>query len=268
MSTCTFFATGIGSLPILDIALPHVTDDFAADAAPPCVLTRHHALRCRKNRDTEPAVHARDLPLLYVHPQPRLAHALQARQHRLFLPGVVQVDAQSFRAPSSCISNSRMNPSFRSTVAIATSSLRPGCSRTRAWPSPRCGSASACPRLGPSCSRLPPPRSPALSAAPRRPSYGKAFRPAVLYQLDFITPGRLPLQRVPPETDPAQREVPDVRPRPSAELAAVLLPRRILRLPIRLDDHRCLRHGYPRSFENGMPINSSSRCPSSSVPAS
>src|SRR6185295_1493967 len=58
--TCssTPFAIGIGSLPMRDIALPHVTDDFAADAAPPCVLTGHHTLRRQEDRDPQPAVHA------------------------------------------------------------------------------------------------------------------------------------------------------------------------------------------------------------------
>src|SRR6185295_8837830 len=57
-SIWTFFVIGIGSLPIRDIALPHVTDDFAANAAPPCVLTGHHTLWRREDRDPQPAVHA------------------------------------------------------------------------------------------------------------------------------------------------------------------------------------------------------------------
>src|SRR5689334_13339154 len=59
-STVTFLATGMGSLPIRDIALPHVTDDFAANAASPCVLTGHDSLRRRQDRDPEAAVDARD----------------------------------------------------------------------------------------------------------------------------------------------------------------------------------------------------------------
>src|SRR5574338_1245521 len=54
---------------------------------------------------------------------------------------------------------------------------------------------------------------------------------------------QLPLQGELTEADPAQREVPDVRARPAAELAAVLRARRVLlRLAVGPDDHRCLRH--------------------------
>src|SRR5437764_1482877 len=93
MSSWTVFATGIGSLPIRDIVLPHVTDDFAADAAPPCVLPGHDALRGREDRDPQAAVHAGDLSLLHVDAQARLADALQSVQHRLFLAGVGEMHA-------------------------------------------------------------------------------------------------------------------------------------------------------------------------------
>src|SRR6266487_812282 len=58
----------------------------------------------------------------------------------------------------------------------------------------------------------------------------------------FLHSGQLSTKRHLPEADPAQREIADVRSRPSAYLAPVLRPHTVLRLAVRPDDLRRLSH--------------------------
>src|SRR2546428_7675506 len=94
MRTSTPFGTAIGILPTRDIASPHVAQYLAAQSVAASLFARHYALRRRKYRDTQAAIHSRDLPAPHVHTQARLAHALQPHNHRLTLLRVCHLEPQ------------------------------------------------------------------------------------------------------------------------------------------------------------------------------
>src|SRR2546426_5801650 len=83
MRTSTPCGTAIGILPTRDIASPHVAQYLAAQSLAASFFARHYALRRRKYRDSQSAVHSRHLPAPHVDTQPGLTYALKAHDHRL-----------------------------------------------------------------------------------------------------------------------------------------------------------------------------------------
>src|SRR5262245_56691671 len=79
------FGTGTGFLPISDIprSSEHRAENFAAHVLLASIVVGHHALRRRKNRDTEAVVHARQRLDGRVDAAPGLRHALDLPDHRL-----------------------------------------------------------------------------------------------------------------------------------------------------------------------------------------
>src|SRR5688500_8800582 len=124
------------------------------------------------------------------------------------------------RGPSCPISKSLMKPSSLSTLAIATLILEDGMRTVSCL-------AETPLRIRVSMSAM---GSDIVMFAPSLPA---GLRHA----------GDLSLQRELTEANAAHREHADVATRPAAQPAAVAFPRRELRRPVRLDDHRNLRHG-------------------------
>src|SRR5690606_18885672 len=113
-----------------------------------------------------------------------------------------------------------MKPSSRRTLAMATLSLDDGI-RTDSW-------RAATPlRMRVSMSAI---GSLMVMASPPLPTRLRHARD-------------LAFERQPAEADATQRKLTHVAARPSAQLAAVALSHRVLRRPVRLDDHRYFRHG-------------------------
>jgi hypothetical protein len=79
--------------------LPDVAEHFAPDALPPGILTGHHSLRGREDRDAEATEDARDLLLADVDAEAGFAHAFQTGEDWLLFPRVVQVHAQVLPVP-------------------------------------------------------------------------------------------------------------------------------------------------------------------------
>src|SRR5258708_30695999 len=86
----------MGALPIRDIRrlLPDVTDHFAAEPQLIRLAARHHALWCRDNGGAQATADARNPIAPRVHPQARLAHPLDLREHPALL-NVTHADAPS-----------------------------------------------------------------------------------------------------------------------------------------------------------------------------
>src|SRR5215472_16967521 len=95
--TLTPLGTGMGNLPILDMAtafLPHVCEHFAADAGVQRLPPAHHTLAGGQDRDAQAAQHPRDLSLAGVDAQAGTADALHARDYLLAVAARLQGDLQ------------------------------------------------------------------------------------------------------------------------------------------------------------------------------
>src|SRR5438270_5601917 len=220
MLISTPFDTGIGSFPIRDIALPHVAQDFAADASAPRVLSGHDPLRRRKNGDAQPAVYARDLALLDVHPQPRLADSLDAAQHRIFLPGVVQPHAHEL--PATVFRDFVAADEALVTQHIGDRKLHLRRGNVHVLMLRRHGVAYPRQHVRDWVRHVQGLRLLVLPCSPIAGAFGKDRDPRSALPARFLHSRQLSAQRHLTEADPAQREITDVRPRPPAQLAAVL----------------------------------------------
>src|SRR5262245_51229945 len=98
--TWTPLASGMGSLPIRDMALsallplPHVTEDLAADARPLAGRPGEDPLGGGEDRDAQASQDPGDLALATVDPAPGAAHALQAGDRLLSRVPVFQLQPQ------------------------------------------------------------------------------------------------------------------------------------------------------------------------------
>src|SRR5579863_2490201 len=118
IATVTPAGTVIGCLPILDILvvcscscaplrclppasdfplarsppLPHLRQNLAAYARRAGVVTGHHAVGGRDDRGAHPALHLRDPSRLHVGPLTRSRNALEARDRRAAVGGVLETD--------------------------------------------------------------------------------------------------------------------------------------------------------------------------------
>src|SRR5262245_6685402 len=97
-STSTVTPPGIetGFLPTRDMAypLPDVAHELAPEARFARLAVGHDALRCGQDRGAEAAHHLRDAVLGHVHAAPGGAHALESRDHRRLVLGVLEIDPQ------------------------------------------------------------------------------------------------------------------------------------------------------------------------------
>src|SRR3954469_25611741 len=95
MNTSTSVGTGMGCFPIRLIdASPHVGDDFAADALALGLVAGHDAARGRHDRGAHAAEDLGDLARVHVGAAAGRRHALEARDHRRAVLGVLQAHAQ------------------------------------------------------------------------------------------------------------------------------------------------------------------------------
>src|SRR5271167_1735530 len=95
IATVTPAGTGMGCLPILDIALcssPDLGEDLAADARRARVVAGHHAMRGRDDRCTHAAKHLRDVLGVHVGAPPRTRNAAQPGDRRAPVLGVLQAN--------------------------------------------------------------------------------------------------------------------------------------------------------------------------------
>src|SRR5690348_15509893 len=93
IATVTPAGTGIGCLPIRDIAflgLPDRRHHFAADALEAGVVPGHHAGGRRDDRGAHAALDPRDVVVVDVRALARARDALHAADHRLALVGVLE----------------------------------------------------------------------------------------------------------------------------------------------------------------------------------
>src|SRR5690348_10296017 len=93
IATVTPAGTGIGCLPIRDIAIQGLPDrryDFAAHALQPGVVAGHHAAGRRDDRRAHAALDPRDVRVVDVGALAGTRHALHARDHGLALVGVLE----------------------------------------------------------------------------------------------------------------------------------------------------------------------------------
>ena len=77
MTISTPLGTGMGALPILDMPLPHKTDDFAADTLPFCFQGGHDAPGGGKDSYTQPTEDLGQLVLAGIDATTRLADPLE-----------------------------------------------------------------------------------------------------------------------------------------------------------------------------------------------
>src|SRR5258706_738502 len=94
--TCTFTPPGteIGMRPTRDIALPHRTEQLAADALLARLAVHEDAFRRRQHVDAETAADGRDLAGSDVHAEARTRHPLDAGDDRTAALVVAQRDAE------------------------------------------------------------------------------------------------------------------------------------------------------------------------------
>src|SRR5438477_10827489 len=71
-------------------ALPDVGEQFSTQILPSRPIARHDAFGRRQNRNSYPAIHARDTVTLDVYAQARLADATEAQQARVTVRPVRQ----------------------------------------------------------------------------------------------------------------------------------------------------------------------------------
>src|SRR3954453_4841201 len=96
MNTSTPAGTGMGCFPIRLIAgSPHVGDDFAADGLALGLVAGHHAAGGRHDRRAHAAEDLGDLARVDIGAAAGRGHALQPRDHRRAVLGVLQAHAQS-----------------------------------------------------------------------------------------------------------------------------------------------------------------------------
>src|SRR5487761_122984 len=92
--TFTPAGSGIGFLPIRDMALPNLAQKFAAHAFFPGGLAGHDSARRGKNRDAHAADDGANGALANVTAAAGTRYALQIRQHAALVAGVAEKDAQ------------------------------------------------------------------------------------------------------------------------------------------------------------------------------
>src|SRR5579864_7462470 len=95
---CTFTpaGSGIGFLPIRDMALPNLAQEFAAHAFLAGGLAGHDSARRGKNRDAHAAHDWTNAVLADVTAAAGPRNALQIREHAALVAGVAEKDAQDF----------------------------------------------------------------------------------------------------------------------------------------------------------------------------
>src|SRR4051794_15624700 len=91
--TVTVSGTGMGFLPIRDIALPDLRHDLAADAALAGLVAGHDAARRRDDRRAHAALDLADAVRRRVVALARARDAAQARDRRAAVVGVLQAHA-------------------------------------------------------------------------------------------------------------------------------------------------------------------------------
>src|ERR1039458_9766220 len=79
-------------------SLPNLAKQFAAQALPARLASRHHALRRGQDIDPHPAQHSRNLGAAHIDAAARTRHARQVRNHRLVVVAVLQIHAQDLVA--------------------------------------------------------------------------------------------------------------------------------------------------------------------------
>src|SRR4051812_24012067 len=94
MLTSTPSGTAIGCLPIRLIALPDPRDELAADPGAASVVAAHDSTRGGDDRGAHAAQHLGDLARAHVAPVARAREAVEARDHRPAVLGVLQRHAQ------------------------------------------------------------------------------------------------------------------------------------------------------------------------------
>src|SRR5947207_1388915 len=79
-------------------SLPDIAKDLTANSGLSRLLAGHDPGGRRNDRDPKPTKHPRNLPLLHVHPQARLAHALDPCQYRILPARIAQVELENVAA--------------------------------------------------------------------------------------------------------------------------------------------------------------------------
>src|ERR1039458_10374599 len=79
-------------------SLPNLAKQFAAQALPARLASRHHALWRGQDVDSHPAEHARNLGAAHIDAAARTRHPRQVRNHRLVVVAVLQIHAQDLVA--------------------------------------------------------------------------------------------------------------------------------------------------------------------------
>src|ERR671917_1398670 len=222
MSTSTLSGTSMGALPILDIPHHSLIDEaeyLAADAGAPGLVVGEDAPGGREDCYPEAVQHAGNAGLFAVDAPTRSAHAPQARDPTFSLGPVLELDNELLLRAGTLLGG-----------ALYVALLLEDAGHLGLHPRVRHLDRLV---LG----------HPRVTDAGQKVRYGIVnAHPTYPLPTRLRDPGDLPLVRQLPEADPAQTEPPQVRARPAALLAPVVLPDlELLRLPL-LDHQRFSRH--------------------------